>query len=54
MPVDSLEAIQAAIAVPRRAEGKSISIAGGRHAMGGQQFGSKYYSLGYGTAGLRT
>ena len=39
VPVDSLESIQAAIAVARR-EGKSLSIAGGRHAMGAQQFGS--------------
>ena len=39
VPVDSLEAIQAAIAEAQD-EGKSISIAGGRHAMGGQQFGS--------------
>ena len=39
VPVDSLEAIQAAIAAAQD-EGKSISIAGGRHAMGGQQFGS--------------
>ncbi|MYB77375.1 MAG: FAD-dependent oxidoreductase, partial [Chloroflexi bacterium] len=39
VPVDSLESIQAAIAVAQR-EGKSLSIAGGRHAMGAQQFGS--------------
>ena len=39
VPVDSLEAIQAAIAVAQD-ERKPISIAGGRHAMGGQQFGS--------------
>ena len=38
-PVDSLESIQAAIAAVR-SEGKSLSIAGGRHAMGAQQFGS--------------
>ena len=37
--VDSLEAIQAAIAAAQR-EGMSVSIAGGRHAMGAQQFGS--------------
>jgi FAD/FMN-containing dehydrogenase len=36
--VESLEAIQRAIATARR-ESNSISIAGGRHAMGGQQFG---------------
>ena len=38
VPVDSLESIQAAIAVAQ-SEGKSLSIAGGRHAMGAQQFG---------------
>ncbi len=37
--VDSLEAIQAGIAAAQR-EGFSVSIAGGRHAMGAQQFGS--------------
>ena len=37
--VDSLESIQAALAAAK-SEGKSLSIAGGRHAMGGQQFGS--------------
>lgn len=37
--VDSLGAIQAAVAAAR-SEGKSLSIAGGRHAMGAQQFGS--------------
>ncbi len=37
--VDSLEAIQAALATAQR-EGLSVSIAGGRHAMGAQQFGS--------------
>ena len=37
--VDSLEAIQAAIAAAQR-EGMSVSIASGRHAMGAQQFGS--------------
>ena len=39
VPVDSLEAIQSAIATAQ-SEGKSLSIAGGRHAMGAQQFGS--------------
>ena len=39
VPVDSLGAIQAAAAAAR-AEGKLLSIAGGRHAMGAQQFGS--------------
>lgn len=39
VPVDSLESLQAAIATARN-EGKSFSIAGGRHAMGAQQFGS--------------
>ncbi|HEX2171499.1 MAG TPA: FAD-binding oxidoreductase [Dehalococcoidia bacterium] len=37
--VDSVEAIQAAIAAARR-EGRPICVAGGRHAMGGQQFAS--------------
>ena len=37
--VDSLEAIQAAVAAAR-SEGESLSIAAGRHAMGAQQFGS--------------
>src|SRR3990172_9446517 len=37
--VDSLEAIRTTILKAKR-EGKAISIAGGRHAMGGQQFGS--------------
>ncbi|MGH7480131.1 MAG: FAD-binding oxidoreductase [Candidatus Methylomirabilales bacterium] len=36
--VDSLEAIRTTILKAKR-EGKPISIAGGRHAMGGQQFG---------------
>jgi FAD/FMN-containing dehydrogenase len=36
---DSIEAIQAIIR-QARAEGRAISIAGGRHAMGGQQFGT--------------
>jgi len=36
---DSLEAIQATILRAKR-EGNAISIAGGRHAMGGQQFGA--------------
>src|SRR5437870_11266705 len=35
---DSLPAIQAAVRAAQ-AEGRAISIAGGRHAMGGQQFG---------------
>ncbi len=39
VPVDSLESIQAAIA-GAQSEGKSLSVAGGRHAMGAQQFGS--------------
>jgi FAD/FMN-containing dehydrogenase len=37
VPVGSLESIGTALARARRA-GKSVSIAGGRHAMGGQQF----------------
>jgi FAD/FMN-containing dehydrogenase len=36
---DSLPAIQAAVRAAQ-AEGRAISIAGGRHAMGGQQFGT--------------
>jgi len=39
VPVDSLEAVRAAVLEARRT-GQSISIAGGRHAMGGQQFGA--------------
>ncbi len=34
----SINAIQAALR-DARAEGRSVSVAGGRHAMGGQQFG---------------
>jgi len=37
--VDSLEAIRTTILKAKR-EGKAVSIAGGRHAMGGQQFGA--------------
>lgn len=37
VPVDSEAALRAALAAARR-EGKAASIAGGRHAMGGQQF----------------
>jgi FAD/FMN-containing dehydrogenase len=37
--VDSEASLRAAIAAARR-EGKTISLAGGRHAMGGQQFAS--------------
>jgi len=36
---DSVEAIQETVRAAR-AEGRSVSIAGGRHAMGGQQFGA--------------
>ncbi len=36
---ESVEAIQAAVRAAR-AEGRAVSIAGGRHAMGGQQFGA--------------
>jgi len=39
VPVDSAEAIQNIIREAVR-DGKTISIAGGRHAMGGQQFGT--------------
>ena len=42
--VNSLEEIQAAIAVAT-AEGKSVSISGGRHAMGAQQFGTSTIHL---------
>ena len=37
VPVDSLESIQEAVEAAARA-GKPVAIAGGRHAMGGQQF----------------
>ena len=37
--VDSLEAVVAAVRSARR-EGLAVSVAGGRHAMGGQQFGT--------------
>ena len=37
--VDSLEVIRTTILKAKR-EGKAVSIAGGRHAMGGQQFGA--------------
>lgn len=36
---DSVDALQAAVRVAR-SEGAAVSIAGGRHAMGGQQFGT--------------
>jgi FAD/FMN-containing dehydrogenase len=36
---DSIEALQAAVR-QARAEGRAICVAGGRHAMGGQQFGT--------------
>lgn len=36
---DSLESVQAALQTARR-DGLAVSIAGGRHAMGGQQFGT--------------
>jgi FAD/FMN-containing dehydrogenase len=39
VPVDSLAAIQSALGAARR-EGRTVSVAGGRHAMGGQQFGA--------------
>ena len=38
-PVRSLDDIQAALGEARR-QGRAVSMAGGRHAMGGQQFGS--------------
>ena len=37
--VESLDAVQKAVRDARN-DGKAISIAGGRHAMGGQQFGA--------------
>ena len=36
---DSLDALQAALTAAKR-ENRPVSIAGGRHAMGGQQFGT--------------
>jgi FAD/FMN-containing dehydrogenase len=39
VPVASLEMLQSIIRTAKQ-EGKSVSIAGGRHAMGGQQFGT--------------
>ena len=44
LPVDSLSAIRNAILTARR-ERHSVSIAGGRHAMGGQQFGADTINL---------
>ena len=43
-PVDSLAALRTSVLDARRA-GKAISIAGGRHAMGGQQFGAGTINL---------
>ena len=40
----SVEAIQVALRDARR-EGRGVSIAGGRHAMGGQQFGRDTFLL---------
>ncbi|MBI3454777.1 MAG: FAD-binding oxidoreductase [Candidatus Rokubacteria bacterium] len=48
--VDSLDAVRGAIR-DARAAGKALSIAGGRHAMGGQQFGAGTVLLD--TTGLR-
>lgn len=39
VPVDSVSGLQSALGAARR-EGKTVSVAGGRHAMGGQQFGA--------------
>src|SRR3989442_2777883 len=36
---DSIDALRAAVRTAK-ADGRSVSIAGGRHAMGGQQFGT--------------
>jgi FAD/FMN-containing dehydrogenase len=50
VPVDSLDAVRRAILEAREA-GQAVSIAGGRHAMGGQQFGAGTACLD--TRGLR-
>src|SRR4028119_1540410 len=39
VPVDSADAVVRAVREARR-EGIAVSVAGGRHAMGGQQFGT--------------
>lgn len=39
VPVDSISTLQTALGAARR-DGKAVSVAGGRHAMGGQQFGT--------------
>jgi FAD/FMN-containing dehydrogenase len=39
VPIDSISTLQTALGAARR-EGKAVSVAGGRHAMGGQQFGT--------------
>lgn len=44
VPVSSTDAIRAAIAAAKR-ERQAVSIAGGRHAMGGQQFGAQTVNL---------
>lgn len=44
VPVDSIEALRNVIERARR-DGDTISIAGGRHAMGGQQFGERTVNL---------
>ena len=44
IPIDSIEGLRAAIGRARR-DGQSVSIAGGRHAMGGQQFGAGTMNL---------
>lgn len=44
VPVDSLAALRAAV-LDARSTGEAISIAGGRHAMGGQQFGARTVHL---------
>lgn len=44
VPIDSPDAIRSAIATAKR-ERRAVSIAGGRHAMGGQQFGQDTINL---------
>lgn len=44
VPIDSSDGVRKAILAARR-ERRAVSIAGGRHAMGGQQFGSSTINL---------
>jgi FAD/FMN-containing dehydrogenase len=50
VPVDSVEALRTAVRAARR-EGRAVCVAGGRHAMGGQQFATDGVLLD--TRGLR-